>query len=128
MKDKAKDIVKRAIDQGCEPVILFGHEAFRPVPSMDVQKDLAELNSTKEGLAALKKAFSDHFEATEDNMETTMFADVKISTYTLDALIGRRVDILATKNEDGRIVVARDVTTGEGFVLNVEATDESQSS
>jgi hypothetical protein len=50
-----------------------------------------------------------------------MFADVEISTYTLDALIGRRVNTLATENEDGTIVVARDVITGEGFVLNVEA-------
>ncbi len=57
-------------------------------------------------------------------MGSAIFEGVEISTYTLDDLIGRRVDILATENEDGKIVVARDVKTGEGFVLNLEVTDE----
>ncbi|MGE4195309.1 MAG: hypothetical protein AB7E51_18145 [Pseudodesulfovibrio sp.] len=50
-------------------------------------------------------------------METSPFADIEIPKYTLDDLIGRRVDILALENEDGKIVVARDVKTKEGFVL-----------
>ena len=57
-------------------------------------------------------------------MGSAIFEGVEISTYTLDDLIGRRVDILATENEDGKIVVARDVKTGECFVLNLEVTDE----
>jgi DNA-binding transcriptional regulator YiaG len=57
-------------------------------------------------------------------METCPFADIEIPKYTLDDLIGRRVDILSLENEDGKIVVARDVKTKEGFVLLLETKPE----
>ncbi|WP_319760309.1 hypothetical protein [Maridesulfovibrio sp.] len=43
-----------------------------------------------------------------------------IKTFILEDLVGRRVDILGFENEEGKVIVAKDIKTKEGFLLVCE--------
>ena len=53
-----------------------------------------------------------------------MCKDVKIKTFKLEDLVGKQVAIQEYKSDDGAIVVAVDVESGELFVLGQEIIPE----
>lgn len=58
------------------------------------------------------------------NEANESFLDLPIKTFILEDLVGRRVDILGFENEDGKVIVAKDIKTGEGFLLACEPVGE----
>jgi hypothetical protein len=56
--------------------------------------------------------------------EENQFFNFPIKTFVLEDLVGRRVDILGYENDEGKVIVAKDVKTGEGFLLACEPTGE----
>ena len=56
--------------------------------------------------------------------EENQFFNSPIKTFVLEDLVGRRVDILSFENDEGKVIVAKDVKTGEGFLLACEPVGE----
>ncbi len=46
-----------------------------------------------------------------------MFKNIDIKTFDLESLVGRKLDIRAFKEGDTELIAAKDMETGEFFVL-----------
>lgn len=54
--------------------------------------------------------------------------DLKLQTFTLEDLVGRRVEIIKYEDANGTAISAKDINTGDTFLLTCETKNEREDS